>query len=170
MSKDKKKNDAAKKSESKKQDNKAKSGAKNTKKGGPVQSETKKNPISWLFEYLAGVRQELKRVTWPTREKVIYLVGVVVVTLVFFASYTAIVDWGSSEGVVALNRLAHDGPAAGGEVPVEIDFGDFDLENVGDTEGTEGIVDGENGVVIETEIPATETEAPADDTADETTE
>jgi len=147
MAKDKKKNDAAKKSvpkkeQAKKQDAKvikakASKGAgkkadKNTKKSGPV-AEKKPNLISKLFTYLSEVRAELKRVTWPTREKVIYLVGVVVVTLVFFAVFTATVDWASSEGVVALNSLTETERTPGGnEVPVELDLeslglGDDDL-------------------------------------------
>ena len=120
MAKDKKKNDAPKKTESKKQD------AKTPKKGGPV-VEKKPGLIGRFVEYLVGVRTELKRVTWPTRAKVIYLVGVVIVTLIFFATFTAAVDWVSSEGIVALNSLAHDEPEEprfDDQVPVEIDFGD----------------------------------------------
>jgi len=171
MAKDnKKKKDAASKAQPKKQEAKvAKSADKSTKKSGPV-AEKKPNIFMKLVQYLIDVRAELKRVTWPTREKVIYLVGVVIVTLLFFATYTALVDWASSESVVALNSLAHDGPGitSGNEVPVEIDWGDMELG------GEEGVIGGDgDGVVIETEIPAegTDADAPNGDAPDnETTE
>lgn len=154
MAKDKKKNDttkkaAAQKGQSKKQDAKlakAKDGKKadkGSKKSGPV-SEKKPNIFARLFTYLVEVRAELKRVTWPTREKVVYLVGVVVVTLLFFAVFTALVDWGSSEGVVALNSLTETERAPiNNEIPVEIDLGDIDF-------GEGGVV-GEESVGIEFE-------------------
>jgi len=164
MAKDnKKKNDAAKKAPPKKQDAKAaKSADKNTKKSGPI-TEEKSNIFMKLVQYLIDVRAELKRVTWPAREKVIYLVGVVVVTLLFFATYTALVDWGSSEGVVALNNLTHDGSTAtgGAEVPVEIDWGDLDLDG-GVVE--EGVIDSDSGVTIETNIEPLDTDPPTEET------
>ena len=156
MAKDKKKNDTGKNAKPKKQDSKlAKDSAskkgKGASKGGPV-TEKKPNIFGKLFEYLVGVRAELKRVTWPSREKVIYLVGVVAVTLVFFSVFTALVDWGSSEGVVRLNELVHGVPEGGtNQIPVELDFGDFDGINdatidegiVGDVDGSELDVDGD---------------------------
>ena len=148
MAKDKNKKSAAKKAQPKKHDSKAKV---SHKKGGHVVVE-KKNIFGKLWEYLVGVRAELKRVTWPTREKVIYLVGVVVVTLLFFAAFTATIDWLSSEGIVGLNSLTHDGPALTNEVPVEVDLGDL---NLGGAEGTETVIEPDaDGVVIE-EVPAT---------------
>ena len=133
MAKDKKKNNAEKKEQPKKQASKAKApnkGGAKSAKGGPV-VEKKRGPIGWLFDYLSSVLVELKRVTWPPREKVIYLVGVVIVTLIFFASFTAIVDWTSSQGVVALNSLTHDGEErVDPNEPIQIDLDDFDLGGV----------------------------------------
>jgi len=143
MAKDNKKKAEAKDAQVKKSSSKG-----GGKKSGPVQ-EKKLNPIQKLFEYFQGVVAELKRVTWPSREKVIYLVGVVVVTLLFFASFTATIDWLSSEGVVALNSITHDAPAngaGGAEVPVQIDSAELEAL-LGD--GTEGVVeDGSTEIVI----------------------
>lgn len=126
MAKDKNKKNAPAKTQSK-QPKKHDAKAKNPKKGGPV-AEGNQNIFGKLFEYLSGVRAELKRVTWPSREKVIYLVGVVVVTLIFFAVFTAAVDWASSEGIVNLNTLVRGEEATlSNEMPVQIDFGDSDL-------------------------------------------
>jgi len=143
MAKDNKKNADAKNAQAKK--NTSKSGG---KKPGPVQ-EKKLNPVQKLFEYFQGVVAELKRVTWPSREKVIYLVGVVVVTLLFFASFTAVIDWASSEGIVALNSITHDPPppGTGTEVPVQIDTAELEAL-LGDGAGTEGVVEDDATEVV----------------------
>ena len=144
MAKDKKKNDAAKNAKPKKQDAKAakdlapKKG-KGGSKSGPV-TEKKPNIFARLVTYLTEVRAELKRVTWPTREKVIYLVGVVAVTLVFFATFTALVDWGASEGVVGLNSLVHGAPEAPAQIPVELDLDGFEFGNDDGSVIDEGVV------------------------------
>ncbi|MCL2402734.1 MAG: preprotein translocase subunit SecE [Coriobacteriia bacterium] len=183
MAKDKKKNDAAKKTapkkeQPKKQDAKAgkdtgKKADKNTKKGGPV-AEQNPNIISKLFTYLSEVRAELKRVTWPTREKVIYLVGVVIVTLIFFAFFTASVDWASSEGIVALNSLTEtEREPVNNEVPVEIDLDSLGLgeggvvgdEGVAEEESTDADIDGAYDVDTDADV-----DAAADTDADETEE
>jgi len=143
MAKDKKKNDAAKKDKPKKQNAKAtKTPAPKKGKSGPV-TEKKPNIFAKLVTYLTEVRAELKRVTWPTREKVIYLVGVVAVTLVFFATFTALVDWGASEGVVGLNYAVHGAPEGGiNQVPVQVDLDGMGLDFGG---GNDAVVD--EGVV-----------------------
>lgn len=44
------------------------------------------------FTFLKGVRAELKRVTWPTKQDVLRWSVVVVVALVFFGVYVAVLD------------------------------------------------------------------------------
>ncbi len=44
------------------------------------------------FVFLKSVRSELKRVTWPSRQEVLRWSGVVVVALLFFGIYTAVLD------------------------------------------------------------------------------
>ena len=52
----------------------------------------KENVFKRFRKYLHDVRIELKKVVWPNRQEVIASTLVVVVTLVFFAGYTAILD------------------------------------------------------------------------------
>jgi preprotein translocase subunit SecE len=55
--------------------------------------ETKKN--NWLDNtraYLGDIRSEMKRVTWPTRERVQSTTIVVIVSVFIFAAYFRIVD------------------------------------------------------------------------------
>ena len=44
------------------------------------------------FQFLSDVRAEMKRVTWPTRTDVIRWSGVVVVALLFFGVFVALLD------------------------------------------------------------------------------
>ena len=44
------------------------------------------------FGFLKDVRTELKRVTWPTKQDVLRWSVVVVVALVFFGAYVAVLD------------------------------------------------------------------------------
>ena len=43
--------------------------------------------------FLSEVRNELKRVTWPSRKEVYATTLVVILVSVFFAAYLASVDW-----------------------------------------------------------------------------
>ena len=65
-------------------------------------SNKKPNPIVRLFQYFKDVRVELKRVTWPTRKEVLNFCVVVVVTLVFFALFTTVIDMASTEAITFL--------------------------------------------------------------------
>lgn len=49
-------------------------------------------PKKQHFKFLKEVRSELKRVTWPTRIDVLRWSGIVVVALVFFGVFTAVLD------------------------------------------------------------------------------
>ena len=142
MAKNKKKNNAKKAEEPKKaqkQKQEKPKSAKQATKGGKSAEKKRRNVFVWLFEYLVSVRAELKRVVWPTRQKVIYLVGVVVVTLIFFATFTAIIDYVSSEGVVALDSVAHTAE------PME----DFETITTLDTPDGEMVLDGDDFFVLE---------------------
>lgn len=78
-------------------------------KSPKVAGNTGKNPKpslgSRLMNYFSGVRVELKRVVWPSRQEVINSSMVVIVTLVFFAVFAFIVDTGASAAIVALAKL-----------------------------------------------------------------
>ncbi len=59
-----------------------------------VKSEKKKSdkPKKQRFKFFHDVKAEMKRVTWPTRQEVLRWTGVVVVALVFFGVFVAILD------------------------------------------------------------------------------
>jgi len=44
--------------------------------------------------FLVEVRNELKRVTWPSRKEVYATTIVVILTSVFFGLYLYVIDWG----------------------------------------------------------------------------
>jgi len=56
--------------------------------------------------YFKGVGAELKRVVWPSRPEVFNSTIIVIVTLIFFAIFTFIIDWLSTGGVDLLIKLA----------------------------------------------------------------
>lgn len=57
-----------------------------------AKKEEKKPEKKQRFKFIREVRQELKRVTWPTRKDVIRWSGVVVAALLFFGIYVAVLD------------------------------------------------------------------------------
>jgi preprotein translocase subunit SecE len=91
MAKENKTNDTAKKS-------------KNAAKGGSGQTK-KPNIFARLMDYFRGVRTELKRVTWPTRKEVLNSCVIVIVTLVFFAALTTLIDSGATEVITLWNKI-----------------------------------------------------------------
>ncbi|HXG57568.1 MAG TPA: preprotein translocase subunit SecE [Thermoanaerobaculia bacterium] len=62
----------------------------NVKEGGILS-----RPLEWWrdgLDFLSKVREELKRVTWPSRKEVYATTLVVILVSVFFAVYLAAVD------------------------------------------------------------------------------
>lgn len=57
-----------------------------------VEKAPEKKPKKRRFGFLKDVRTELKRVTWPTKQDVLRWSVVVVVALVFFGVYVAVLD------------------------------------------------------------------------------
>ncbi|MBK5211044.1 MAG: preprotein translocase subunit SecE [Coriobacteriia bacterium] len=70
---------------------------------------TGKNPQPGIgarfVAYLKGVRTELKRVIWPSREEVVNSSIVVVVTLIFFATFAFLVDFVASKAILGLRGI-----------------------------------------------------------------
>lgn len=50
-----------------------------------------KNPLSFLL-YFTEVREELKKVTWPTRQQTIQLTGIVIGVSVVVGLYISVLD------------------------------------------------------------------------------
>jgi preprotein translocase subunit SecE len=51
-------------------------------------------------EFIKQVRDELARVSWPTRSEVVVYTIVVLVSVAFFMSAIALMDWAFSRGVL----------------------------------------------------------------------
>ena len=63
--------------------------------------EAKQNWIEHTRSYLNDIRSEMKRVTWPSRERVQSTTLVVIVSVFIFAAYFKIVDTILTKTVVA---------------------------------------------------------------------
>jgi preprotein translocase subunit SecE len=53
-----------------------------------------KNTLRQLRDYFAGVRGEMRRVTWPSKQEIYGTTVMVVLTTFIFAFYFGICDWG----------------------------------------------------------------------------
>lgn len=90
-----------------------------SKKAEPKKSETKPvekkkaekaKPKKQHFVFLKEVKQELKRVTWPSRKDVIQWSGVVVAALLFFGIFVALLDnFVVTPSLVAVSSIEVDG-------------------------------------------------------------
>jgi preprotein translocase subunit SecE len=63
--------------------------------------EVKQNWIESTRSYLGDIRSEMKRVTWPSRERVQSTTVVVIVSVFIFAAYFKVVDTVLQKTVVA---------------------------------------------------------------------
>lgn len=52
-----------------------------------------KSTFQQLRDYFSGVRGEMRRVTWPSKQEIYGMTVMVVVTTFIFAIYFAICDW-----------------------------------------------------------------------------
>ncbi len=72
---------------------KAEESSKDGKQAKAVEKKAEKKPAKKnRFQFFKDVRSEMKRVTWPSREDVLRWSGVVVVALLFFGAYVALLD------------------------------------------------------------------------------
>ena len=56
-------------------------------------------PRASLAEYFRGVWEELKKVSWPTRDELLRMTGIVVATVILFAAVIGGADYLLSLGV-----------------------------------------------------------------------
>lgn len=59
---------------------------------GKPAKKAEEKPKKKRFQFLRDVKAEMKRVTWPTRTDVLRWSGVVVVALLFFGIFVAVLD------------------------------------------------------------------------------
>jgi preprotein translocase subunit SecE len=53
-------------------------------------------------QFVREVRGELRKVAWPSRDEIIRYSIIVLVTVVLLTSFVALVDYGSTEGILYL--------------------------------------------------------------------
>lgn len=78
-------------------------------KKAPAQQpkKTAAKPKKKRFGFLADVRSEMRRVTWPTKQDVLQWSGVVVVALIFFGLFVVILDdWVVTPILLAISSLS----------------------------------------------------------------
>ena len=56
-------------------------------------SQVKRKIMKKIFTYIGEVREELKKVSWPSREEVIRLTGVVIISSVIVGLYLGGLDY-----------------------------------------------------------------------------
>jgi len=76
------------------------------KVGRQAGAPSKPSIFARLKGYFLGVGAEMKRVVWPTRKEVINSTIIVIVTLIFFAIYTFVIDYLSTGGMELIIGLA----------------------------------------------------------------
>lgn len=64
-----------------------------------------KNPITWLLRYVRESLEELRKVTWPSRQTVTKYSVMVVVLCVVLALFFAGIDWLFTQGLEGLVTL-----------------------------------------------------------------
>jgi preprotein translocase subunit SecE len=76
-----------------------------TGKPGKAPAPSKPGFFARLGNYFRDVRSEMKRVVWPSRPEVINSSVVVIVTLIFFATFIALTDIVVQRVVTALGSI-----------------------------------------------------------------
>jgi preprotein translocase subunit SecE len=71
-----------------------------------IKPKKKKNPISWLFRYLREAKEEMGKVTWPSKKEVIRYSLVVIIISIFIAAFFGSLDWLLSLGLEQLLKFS----------------------------------------------------------------
>ncbi len=64
-----------------------------------------KNPVLPLFSYLKASKEELEKVSWPTRRDTLMYTGIVIGLCVVLGAFFAGLDWALSLGLQKLIGL-----------------------------------------------------------------
>lgn len=72
-----------------------------------MQSPTQKrvNPLTWLVRYVRESMEELRKVTWPSRQTITKYSVLVIVLCVILALFFAGIDWLFTQGLEGLVTL-----------------------------------------------------------------
>jgi preprotein translocase SecE subunit len=66
-----------------------------------------RNPVVWIYRYFRESKEELQKVTWPSRQDTIRYSTLVVVVVVGMGAFFAALDWALNLGFTELLKLAH---------------------------------------------------------------
>ncbi len=69
-------------------------------------AKTSVNPLLWAFRYLRESKEELGKVTWPSKQDVIRYSTLVIGVSVAVAAFFAGLDWALNLGLEKLIELA----------------------------------------------------------------
>ena len=62
----------------------------------------KEQPLKWILRYFREAREELKKVTWPSKETTIQYSILVVSISLLLAIFIGVLDWNLNFGLEAL--------------------------------------------------------------------
>lgn len=65
-----------------------------------------KNPITWMIDYIRGSKEELNKVTWPSKKTVLNYSIIVIIVSLLTAGFFAGLDWLLQQGLAELIRLS----------------------------------------------------------------
>jgi len=56
-------------------------------------SKKKENPIQWLFRYVKESKEEMKKVTWPSKQETTKYSVIVIILALVIAGFFGGLDW-----------------------------------------------------------------------------
>ncbi len=59
----------------------------------------KENPFQWLWRYIREAREELRKVTWPSRQTTVKYSLIVIVLCLVLAAFFGGLDWVLTQGL-----------------------------------------------------------------------
>lgn len=65
-----------------------------------------KNPITWMIDYIRESKEELNKVTWPSKKTVLNYSIIVIIVSLLTAGFFAGLDWLLQQGLAELIRLS----------------------------------------------------------------
>ena len=65
-------------------------------------AQKRTNPITWLLRYVRESMEELRKVTWPSRQTVTKYSILVIVLCIVLAAFFAGIDWLFTQGLAQL--------------------------------------------------------------------
>lgn len=68
-------------------------------------AQKRRNPLTWLVRYVRESLEELRKVSWPSRQTTVRYSVLVIVLCVILAAFFAGIDWLFTQGLAQLVTL-----------------------------------------------------------------